>query len=453
MKKIIVLVVVFLSWHNISFASLDIVEVMYDPEGSDINREWVKLYNNGEEEVKIIGGQTKSAWRISGGETKESLHYINEDLNIPSGSYAIITKNKDIFKNEYPSFSGNVTTASISFNNTSGLIKIWDGKEPRNIVASYEYVANDKTEEESESNSSVDSDDSSYSSSSGQSVIYKNKEEPKILKVTTKIISPKVVVSGIPFSISSLTTTNTGKTYNVGKFVWNFGDGMEMEVREYGPFEYTYNYPGDYILSLSYFDNSFVKIADSTDKITIKVIPSDIYISSIGNDIDPYIEIENKSKYEIDLSMWSIIGNTKVFNFPNGTKILSGKKIKLSPKITNFNGEDIKYVMIKNPNNEVVSIYPIRKINSLKKSIVSKKNNTSVLEDIKEDNSSVINLNNLEANASNPNNNLQNPLYAFIGLFLIIGLGIISFLFIKKKNKTKDYIDGEIRAEDMTIVE
>jgi len=461
-KRCIILIVVLFSCANIAHASLQIAQVMYDPEGTDTDREWVKLYNNGEEEINIIGGKTNAAWRISGGEKEESLHYINENLDIPAHGYAVIAKNKDNFNQEYSSFSGPVTTASISLNNTSGIVKIWDGLNPRRVIASLPYNKNDSTNDlssDSSDNTTTDTEDSDSSSTSSSSS--SSEVVSAVLKITTKIISPKIVVEGIPFSLSSLTTTNRGETYAVGKFVWNFGDGMKSEVRKSSPFNYIYDYPGEYVLALSYFDNSFNEIADATDRLIIKVIPSDVYISSVGNDIDPYIELENKSKYEVVLSDWIITGGEHSFVFPSGTTIMQGNKIKLSPKITGFTGGDLKYVVVTNPNKEIITTYPIEKKKIIYKSspissVVYNDSNitTSNTKDIPllED-SQVINLNDLSASVEDAKINVSNSAYPFIGLLVIIVLGIVSFLFIKKKNKTKDYVENEIRPEDMTIIE
>lgn len=452
MKKITVLLVVFLSWVNVVNASLEITEIMYDPEGSDTNREWIKLYNDGDKDIKIIGGQTKASWRISGGESKESLHYINEDLNIGPNEYAVITKNKDIFNQEYSSFSGLVTTASISLNNTSGIVKIWDGASPRNVVAFSSYDVNDVIDDDEY----IEEDEVSENSD-----IEEDKKEEKIIfKITTKIISPKIVTAGIAFSVGSLTTTNTGKTYNFGKFIWNFGDGMKIEVKESKLFDYIYEYPGEYILSLSYFDNSFVLVPDAIDRIIIKVIPSDIYISSIGTDMDPYVEIENKSKYEVNLSGWKINGVNKTFIFPEGTILLQAKKIKLSPKITGFTGSDIKYLVIENPSGAQVAIYPEGKKKITQNSLInnsSYNNSNSLKNNLKDnslpENSQIINLNDLGANASGAKVNISNPIYYILGLVFIVALGFASFLFIKKKKDVPDYLEKTLRPEDMTIIE
>jgi hypothetical protein len=214
------------------------------------------------------------------------------------------------------------------------------------------------------------------------------------------------------------------------------------------------------VLTLSYFDNSFSKIPVATDRITIKVIPSEVFISLVGTDKDPFIELENKSSYEIILSNWILIAGTHHFIIPEGTTILPNKKIKLSPKITGFVGEDIGSVVIVNPSKEIMATYPalikkpIPKISS--SSGVTYNNPISTIvtppDDSLSENSQIINLNDMEASAGKSGVNIPSSAYPFIGLFIVIGIGIASFV-IMKKNQVRDYIDERIRAEDMTIVE
>ena len=315
----------------------------------------------------------------------------------------------------------------------------------------------------SDEDTTVDIEDSgSSSTNSTSSSSSSSKVVPVVFKITTKIISPKNVTAGIPFSLSSLTTTNRGETYAVGKFVWNFGDGMVSKVDKSEPFEYLYEYPGEYALTLSYFDSYFSKGADATDRIIVKVIPSEIFISSVGSDIDSFIELENKSNYEIVLSNWVVTAGVHYFIIPEGTTLLSNKKIKLSPKITGFVGEDIKSVIITNPNKEITATYPIEIKKPIQKNgTISKttynnpvpannnlQDDSSLLKD-----SQVINLNDLGASAEGSGVNIPNSTYALIGLLVVIGLGVTSFLLIKKKDGNSDYIEKRIRAEDITIIE
>ncbi|MFA6251477.1 MAG: lamin tail domain-containing protein [Candidatus Paceibacterota bacterium] len=455
LKSYIIFVAVFFSWVSFASANLEISNIMYDPEGADTNREWVELYNNGNESITIVSGKSGSAWRLGDGPTGETLHYINDTLTIAPGESAILASDKDTYLSEY-SYSGEVADTSMSLNNTSGIVTIWDGSDPRNVIVSKSYSSSDTGESEEvasgdENNTNDAKDD-----------LEPTQDNSTILKITTKIISPKIVVARTPFSFNSLTTTNRGQTYATGKWVWNFGDGMTSQVIETGPFAYVYEYPGEYALTLSYFDNSFTLVPDATDKIIIKVIESEVYISAVGDNGDPFVEIENQSKYEVDLSGWIVTAGTHYFKIPEGTILLPDKKIKLSPKITGFTSFDLASIVITNPNKFVIATYPVQikqfKVDKIDTNGTTPESdkvyiNNKASENSPSDDSEIINLNDLGASASGAKVNISKTVYSLVGLLLIIGLGVTSFLLIKKKNNTPDYVEKQIRAEDMTIIE
>lgn len=440
-KKISILIFIFSVFFNTSEASLKIVEVMYDPEGGDENREWVKLYNDGEEDISIIGGKSSSSWRF----IDKSPHYINDSITISPHKYAVLASDKNTFLNEYPSFSFPVADTTMSLPNTSGSVQISDGV---NIIASFDYPSTSIEQSEIEDEEEYINEDNESENTNKNS-----KEEQDILRITTKINFPKVLMSGVPFSFYSTTTDNRKMTYNVGKFVWNFGDGNSLEVDNYGPFNYVYEYPGDYTVSLLYFDNSFTEIPDAIDKINIKVYPLNVYISGVGNSLDPYVEIENKLKYEVDLSNWSIATSSKVFVFPKGSSISSNNKIKIHSKITNFTEDDLKYLIIQNPRGDIISAYPSNNLfknnisNSIKNTKIDNSNNNLKTQE------EIIDLNNL-TNDSSPKINFKDKWVTFSGLFIVILLGIISFFAIgKKKEYIKNDIENEVNADDFKILE
>jgi hypothetical protein len=162
----------------------------------------------------------------------------------------------------------------MSLPNTPSTISIFDGEK---IVDSYDYPSPN-------SDISSDNDDNEEGVISGRIISSndKNKEKEDLLRITTKINFPKIITAQTPFSFYSTTTDNRNITYNVGKFVWNFGDGVSITADNYGPLTYTYEYPGDYIVNLYYFDNTITSIPDAVDRINIKVVPADIYISKVG---------------------------------------------------------------------------------------------------------------------------------------------------------------------------
>lgn len=491
-KYYIILLIVFFSWVSSANASLEITEIMYMPENGS-SYEWVEIYNNGSTPIDL------NKYRFFHGETSGPITLKSGTTTVLQPSkYAIIAKSLTSGYS-WLDFSGSIFSAGtlslpdsssgeyntyiaisdvdeniindVTYDTSKGGSKIsksslskidgeWQSGIPTPGVDNQEL---DNSSGDEDTTNSTNNNTDNTSTSTGSSILGSSstKEDPVVLKITTKIISPKIVVAGIPFSLSSLTTTNRGETYAVGKFVWNFGDGMVREIGKSSPFDYVYEYPGEYALTLSYFNSYFSKGADATDRIIVKVIPSEIFISSVGSEIDPFIELENKSNYEIILSNWVVTAGMHYFVIPEGTTLLPSKKMKLSPKITGFVSEDIKSVIITNPSKEIVATYPteIKKPTQKNTSVyaIAQNNVSSANKNSQDDplskNSQVINLNDLGASTGESGVNIPNSAYPLIGLFVIIGLGITSFLLIKRRKNDNAYVEKEIRAEDMTIIE
>jgi len=468
LKKIqhyIILILVLFLVAKVASANLEISEIN-NPEVK-ANHCWIKVYNNGSTDENL------TEWFVMDDEgvvPPQAWHYhkINAAdssvLTLAPSSYAIIADSSAstiaTFKSKNPDISGPLFYGSLTFSN-SGTMGL--SKDKKTIVGQMSYSG---TNTSSDGDSSESSTSSTSSDSINSTVVSGTNKEPVtfVLKTTTKIISPKVVVAGIPFSVSSQTTTNKGETFNVGKFVWNFGDGMASKIEKSEQFDYTYEYPGEYVLTLSYFDNSFSKLPTATDRITMKVIPSDVYVSSIGNNSDPFIEIGNKSNYEIILSNWVVTAGSHYFTIPEGTTLLPGKKIKLAPKITGFTGEDLYMIVISNPSGETIATYPVQNKKIIQNKVLSTSSSATYSNSIPLDNpqdvplqkeSQVINLNDLNSSAEGTETtNTPNPdVYPFVGLGVVITIGIMSFLLIRKKKGVKDYVEEGLSAKDMTIIE
>jgi len=346
-KNYIILLVVFFSWVNIVNAEVFINEVQLSP----IEERFIELYNSGNSSINLTGWAIKRKTASGLDYSLVSMSRLKDKL-ISSNSYFLLTNEYDYTGSITPdatwaksnSFSNDNTI--ILYNSNGDLISKagWgkasdcDGICPSNPTTDQSLQRISSTSWTTASptpgatNSGVSNTDSSDNSSEDNTVdetvdsisVVNNTSE--IFKITTKIISPKIVTAGIPFLLSSLTTTNRGETYAVGKFVWNFGDGMIREVGQSNPFEYIYEYPGEYALTLSYYDSIFSIKPDAIDKITIKVIPSGINISSVGTVGDPFVEIENKSNYEIILSNWVVTAGIHYFIVPEGTLFYRIKK-------------------------------------------------------------------------------------------------------------------------------
>ncbi|MEK7106189.1 MAG: lamin tail domain-containing protein, partial [Patescibacteria group bacterium] len=264
-KICITLIIVFFSWSHPAFASFEITEIMYDLEGTDTNREWVEVKNTGSAPLDLSG------WFFFSDNTKHAL-VPQGASSVPAGGYAIIAQNATNFMADWPSFGGLLFDSSwTGFNNEQGeeislkdpdlnLVSpvtftssqggVGDGDSLQNINGSWtsgtptpgavNQGGSGGDEEEEEGGGGT--------SSSEEDVVVKKKVEAP--KMKTKIIVKNTVVAGVPLKIDSITEGYEKETLKVGKFSWNFGDGMSKEESEAKQFEYTYTYPGEYVLTL-----------------------------------------------------------------------------------------------------------------------------------------------------------------------------------------------------------
>ncbi|GEM_PF-849183 len=488
-KYIICLIIVFYVFVNKAQASVSINEIEINPT----EERFIELYNNDTSSVDLTDWyiQRKTSTGASYGSLVSKTNF--QGKSIEANSYFIISKNS--LSNSDIVYDGLTLTESnsIQLKNSEGNVvdKIgWGdstdcggicapnptegksiGKDSSGnwVIASPTPKIKNSESINIDNNISSDSSSTSSSSTSSGGGSYSSSSTPKKeienFKIITKIIIPKTVTATIPFSIDHITTGTKKEKIILGKFIWNFGDGMSKEGAISDPFDYFYQYPGDYVVTLSYYNNIFETIPIATDRVTIKVISSGVNILSVGTLSDPYIEIENNSNYEIALYKWIIKGSNHSFVIPEGMIILPNKKLKLSPKITGFTFDDLNSITIMNSSGEIFASYP-NKIQKNTKyfdtSISQEKNNQTELninkkDDIKQVNEKegykeVINLNDLSANASGVSS-LDKSTYSWLGLIFVIIIGIISVILLRNKKDYPDYIDKEISAKDMTIIE
>jgi len=472
MKKVFFIFFIFLFLLNtkILYANVVINEVELNPT----TERFIELHNTGNSSVDLTGWyiQRKTATGSTFGSLVSNTNFTGKSID--AGGYFLISKSEmtdaDIIYNNLTLTESN----TIQIKNNSGDVVDKLGWGDSNDCDSNcapnppegqsiqkindDWVIGSPTPRYENSDSSGGTTSGEDDTNDDTSDSYTTSDTLDILKVTTKILAPRTVVAKIPFEISSSTTTNRKEIYQVGKYVWNFGDGVVEEYSDFMPFEYMYDYPGEYLLTLSYFGSRLEEIPESKDKFIIKVVPSNIYISSVGGMDDPFVEVENKSSYEISLSSWILSTSKKYFTIPNGTIILPKKKIKFSPRVTKFNFNDLDQIFLLDNSKNKIAFYSYN--SKIKPTIVTSINKTSSSNSINQKvindhpDNEIINLNNLEANPQIPLKDFSiKNLYPIIGLLLIMVLGIASFLIFKRKDNNVDCLEDKISAKDMTIIE
>jgi hypothetical protein len=465
-KNYITLIIVFFSWIHFANAGFEITEIMYDLDGTDTNREWVEVKNTGSNPEDL------SKWYLFSDNTKHALVPQSESM-VPSGAYAVIAQNVSNFRSDWPNFGGLLFDSSwTGFSNDGESIGL---KDPDlNVVSPITFTSSQGGAGDGNSLSKINgswfgatptpgADNVGGSSGGGggdnvgtipttaSTTSTPKKKEVEIPKIITNIVAKNTAVAGIPLLIDNTTLGYGKEPLRMGRFVWNFGDGTTKIEYEHFPFSHVYQYSGDYVITLSYYRVNTSTTLEATDRLAVKVIPSEVYISSVGDEANPYVELQNKGNIEINLSGWYIQGATRRFYIPEGTIILANNKLKFSPEALQFTGRDMHSVILYNESGENFSTYP--KVNTVKYSTL-KANTIKVIEDSASTNSSVINLDDLGASAGNSSASIPTSTLAWFGLAGILIIGSISVFLIHKRNNKNEYIGDEvIRASDMTIVE
>lgn len=119
MKKQAVLILFSIILVSGVYAEMMISEIMYNPSGTETKKEWIELYNKGEDSINVSG------WKIDDG-TLRALSLYGGSYVIEKKSFAIISRNGENFSNEYPDYNGTIFTSTFSLNNAGKELYLYD---------------------------------------------------------------------------------------------------------------------------------------------------------------------------------------------------------------------------------------------------------------------------------------------------------------------------------------
>ena len=100
----------------IATANIILNEIMYDPPGSDTDREWIEIYNNG-------NCTSLNNYKLYEDNTNHGLTLKNGSFTLCNNEYAIIADNADTFQQEY-NFTGNLYDSAFSLSNINETISL-----------------------------------------------------------------------------------------------------------------------------------------------------------------------------------------------------------------------------------------------------------------------------------------------------------------------------------------
>ncbi len=379
MKSLFLLTLFFLA--RGASASVVINEIMYDVEGTDTDREWIEVYNNGSEAVDLSG------YKLFEAGVNHGLVLDTGDASVPGSGYAVIVSNPAKFKTDWPSYSGVIFDSSFSLSNegetlaikssdlevsdeytyTSAVGATGDGKSLQKVSGSWVAVtptpgvSNSGASPQNDSSANTTSQANSESENSGGASFSTSSTTSAVStkKITTKVDYNNLIFVGMPTLFDATTQGINGEKLIYGKYVWNFGDGVSVESKAVDSIgvSHIYYYPNDYVLTLEYYASEYLWKPDAIFQTVVKVIPASVYISNIGNAGDFFVELTNNSKYDVDISLWRIVYNGQSFVLPKNTIILKNQKVSYSPRVTNFVYSESKDFLFYNANSDLVFDY------------------------------------------------------------------------------------------------
>ena len=343
MKKFIISILIFLSSFSFVQASLEITEIMYDPEGSDTNREWVEIYNNGTSSVAV------SDWYFFENDTYHGL-YPDEFSELEAGEYALIVKDISIAQSEFGSDIFYIKS-SFSLNNTGEKIALADvDRDIKNSVTydsetgangnnqslqriDTDWLSSNPTPGEinKESNIFILSDDSDGNDTSNGSSKNTKKLETYY---EAYLIVPDTIIAQSDFNLKAEIFRIKGDREIReldGYYFLNFGDGKSLFTDERVDMNYRYRTPGMYTLVFEYYHS---KLHFDNNEEPVARVEKDIYVTD--NDISIFdsnnfngLVLQNNINKKIDISDWKIIWDNYQYIFPKNSYISSKNKIHI----------------------------------------------------------------------------------------------------------------------------
>lgn len=450
-------------------AAVSINEVMYNPEGTDQGREWIELYNDGSEDVVLVGGSGKGSWRV----TDSSNHTIVDpaggvgrgSLVVPAGGYLVIATDPSVFINEFGG-SYSVAKASLSLTNTGTTVSLVDGTGTTVDSVSYttSQGGNDNgvsiqmsagtwlqalpTPAAANATERYEPpvETSSSSSSKSNSTSNPGYVAAPLPQVFADAGGDRTVIVGADAKFVATAYDRDRDVINYAKFFWNFGDGSTAE----GPWVlHHFSYPGRYAVELTITNTSL----RTSSRITVVAEPASVSLMPLplGG-----VAVQNKSGRDLDLSLWNIKQGEHVFTLPEHSVVLKGASINIAQSTLGFAATDAK--LYYPDGTEVVNVVPAAEPTAAPAEIpvgesapstvmpVSGTNNAPSEPDTIATTSAALELEPVQLAASAASSEAALPAWtALAGLGGLMGLGVASVWAVRRKPVTQG------GAEEFTI--
>jgi hypothetical protein len=334
-------------------AQVVINEIVYDPEGTDTGREWIEVYNTGDNDVDL------ATYKLFESNVNHKITVFSENGEsiLKSHNFATVADNPEKFLIDFPNFTGPLFDSAFSLNNSGEPLSIVDNSG--NVSDHFEYSSDlgagnngnslqrneagfwieagptvgliNKQEAELVNDSGDSSATSTTNSSNSSTATYSTHSSQTDLsqyseKSTLEIGSGRNRFSGVHAPIEFKAEYNTDRR---PKFMWSWGDGSSDSGYKTS---HIYENSGTYNVVLNALLNGYQ--ATSRVKAEITDISVDILYITYGKLVD--IVLKNTADKEVNLGGFVIKMASNKFEIPADTIIDAKSQITIPAKYTDF---------------------------------------------------------------------------------------------------------------------
>lgn len=344
------------------FASVVINEVAWMGTENSSFDEWIELYNNGGNAVDLTG------WILKSIDDTPTIELIG---TIGSKSFFLLERKDDT---SVPSVMADLIYVG-TLSNGGEFLKLFNGsgfvEDMVDGLDGWNIGGNNTTKETLQRISSGWSTKTGTPKSANESMQEVIEEDVlpedntpllQIPQTNNIVVTPigsitirikereKVATVGVQTEFNGFSLGLKNEPLLGARYLWNFGDGG---VGEGENIVHTYHYIGEYNVIVDVSSGRYTASA----RMRIKIVKAQIEISGVGAQNDSFIELYNKSPYELNLSGWLLVSGNQYFMIPKNTFISSGKKIIISSEITGFKNGSAHTVSLLYPNKVTAHTY------------------------------------------------------------------------------------------------
>ncbi len=328
----------------IAAADVRITEIMYAPESTDADHEWIEV-------CASDGDHTLDGWVFYENETNHGLELVSGLWSLESGTCAIIADDATTFQDDYPSVSGTLIDSAFSLKNTGETLALKNAAG--DIVDSVTYsesdgAANDgnslhrdgdalvagtptpnEAQHTGETGDTTDTNDTNTNETDATVTnITQYTYEPLSVEppqdVHLRLPEQIVGVAGAPIALHAEMYDARGRALTNGVVRWAFGDGTEAvgyDVR------HAYRYAGEYVITATLEHGALRDEHTITARIT--QLDAALRIGAAGK----WIAITNHGNAPLDLSEWRVRSPVRTAELPIGTTVAASSTIRLATEV------------------------------------------------------------------------------------------------------------------------